>query len=227
VNIDELAEGIEKSQVALDYILFDACFMSNIESIYELRNAANYIIASPCEIMSRGFPYHRTLAYLFAEDGKKSDYKGAAESYYKFYRDEFVGNARSGCVAVYDCSEIEALAEATRAVMATAKLGYKEVDTSTIQTYEGLETHQFYDFGEWVNAVATDSEAIAKFNTQMDNTIIAKHSLPTFYSAYGNHGIYNIDLNVYSGVTTSAPSKAFPAAWRDTNWNKDVIGLEN
>lgn len=227
VNIDELAEGIEKSQVALDYILFDACFMSNIESIYELRNAANYIIASPCEIMSRGFPYHRTLAYLFAEDGKKTDYKGAAESYYKFYRDEFVGNARSGCVAVYDCSEIETLAEATRAVMATAKLGYKEVDTSIIQTYEGLETHQFYDFGEWVNVVAMDSEALAAFNAQMEKTIIAKHSLPTFYSAYGKHGTYNIDLNVYSGVTTSAPSKAFPAAWRDTNWNKEVIGLEN
>ena len=45
--------------------------------------------------------------------------------------------------------------------MATAKLGYKEVDTSIIQTYEGLETHQFYDFGEWVNVVATDNEALA------------------------------------------------------------------
>jgi hypothetical protein len=73
VNPAELAEGIAKSNVKLDYILFDACFMSNIEAIYDLRNAANYIIASPCEIMGRGFPYHRTLPYLFANKGAQSD----------------------------------------------------------------------------------------------------------------------------------------------------------
>lgn len=219
VNPSELAEGIEKSNVELDYILFDACFMANIEALYDLRNTANYIIASPCEIMGNGFPYHRTLPYLLAENGAASDVKGAAESYYRYYRDEYSSASRCGSVAVFDCSEIDALAEATKRVVSTAR---EEYDTSTMQTYEGQSKHHFYDFGEWAEVVATDEAALAAFNSQLENTVIAKHSLPSFYSAYGSYGTYPIDLDVYSGVTTSAPSVAHPAAWRETNWYKYV-----
>lgn len=220
VNPTELAEAIDKSGIDLDYILFDACFMSNIEAVYDLREAANYIIASPCEIMGNGFPYHRTLPHLFTDNGNTSDFMRAAESYYIFYRDEYTYMS-CGSVAVYDCAEIEALAETTKRVVATATSDY---DKSELQTYEGKSVHQFYDFGEWVNVVATDQAALAAFNAQLENTVIAKYSLPSFYSAYGSYGTYPIDLDVYSGVTTSAPSEAFPNDWRKTNWYNYVWG---
>jgi hypothetical protein len=226
VNIDELAKGIEHSGVALDYILFDACFMSNIESVYDLRNSANYIIASPCEIMGKGFPYHRTLPYLFRDFGLSTDYVGAAKSYYEYYRDEYVGSSRCGSIAVYDCSEIEALADAVRVVMQSAKKR-TEYDNSTLQTYEGQKYHQFYDFGEWVNVVATDSNALNSFSSKLDECIMATYTLETFYSAYGTYGTYPINLDVYSGVTTSAPSDAYTGEWKTTNWYNEVIALEN
>lgn len=219
LNITELADAIEESNVELDYILFDACFMSNIETVYDLRNAANYIIASPCEIMGKGFPYERTLPHLFSDNGNTTDYAGAAESYYIYYRDEYVQTARSGSIAVFDCSEIEALAESTKRVVASATESY---DKSSLQTYEGEQIHHFFDFGQWVNVVATDKTALDTFNTQLSKTVIAKYSLSSFYSAYGSYGTYPINLNVYSGVTTSAPSEAFPNAWHETNWYKDV-----
>lgn len=221
VNTYELAEGIDKSGVELDYILFDACFMSNIETIYDLREQANYIIASPCEIMGKGFPYHRTLPHLFIDYGASTNYAAAAESYHIFYRDEYSSSSRCGSIAVYDCHEINALAEATAEVVKSAKHN-DEIDIETLQTYEGQKVHQFYDFGQWVNSVATDAAALKVFNTQLDKTIIAKYSLPTFYSAYGSYGNYDIDLDVYSGVTTSAPSKAYPDQWQETNWYKAV-----
>ena len=219
VNIDELAEGIEKSGVELDYILFDACFMANIEAIYDLRNSANYIIASPCEIMGKGFPYHRTLPYLFENEGMTTDYNGAAKSYYTFYKDEYNGSSRCGSISVFNCAEIDALAEATKSVIASAKTEY---DAKSLQTYEGQPTHHFYDFGQWVNTVATDNAALKAFNEQMAKSVVATYSLPTFYSAYGSYGTYNIDLDVYTGVTTSAPSEAYPNGWRMTNWYKAV-----
>lgn len=225
MNIDEIAEGIALSGVELDYILFDACFMSNIEAIYDLRNSANYIIASPTEIMGNGFPYHRTLPYLFNNYGESSDYVGAAESYYKFYRDEYVSNYRCGSVTVYDCSKIEALATATREVVKSAS--YENINTSKLQFYEGQPIHFFYDFGEWVNVIATDDVALKNFNTTLDECVVKTFSLDSFYSAYGNSGTYPIDLDVYSGVTTSAPSTAFPNGWMTTNWYNDVIKLEN
>lgn len=219
VDIPELAEGIRLGGVELEYILFDACFMSNVEAIYDLRNAADYIIASPCEIMGNGFPYHRTLPYLFATGGDSSDLVGAAESYYKFYRDEYTSTSRCGSITLYDCAEVEALAEATRRVAATAKSDYA---TDTLQTYEGQRTHIFYDFGEWATTVATDEAAIADFRAQLERTVVATFTLPEFYSAYGTYGTYPINVDVYSGVTTSAPSEAYPEAWQTTNWYKRV-----
>ena len=219
VDPAELAEGIELSGVELDYILFDACFMANIETLYDLRNAANYIIASPCEIMGKGFPYHRTLPYLFTDEGMTTDYVGAAESYYNFYKSEYNGSSRCGSIAVFDCAEIENLTAATKSVVESASddnIAYK------LQTYEGQTVHQFYDFGQWVRTIATDADALAAFNTQIDKTVIAKYSLPTFYSAYGTYGTYNIDLDVYSGLTTSAPSYAYPDDWKQTSWYKAV-----
>lgn len=226
LNIDELAMGIESSGVDFDYILFDACFMSNIEAIYDLRNSANYIIASPCEIMGRGFPYHRTLPYLFTDYGESTDYDGAARSYHEYYKNEYVGNGRCGSITVYKCSEIEALADAVRGVMVSAKKS-AEYDSSTLQTYEGQRYHQFYDFGEWVNVVATNGEALDRFNAQMKECVVATYTLDTFYSAYGTYGTYPINLDVYSGVTTSAPSDAYTGEWKTTNWYKEVIALEN
>ncbi len=224
VNIDELAEGIKCSNVEIDYILFDACFMSNIEAIYDLRHTANYIIASPCEIMGNGFPYHRTLPYLFKDYGAETDYVGAARSYHKFYESEYTGGARCGSISVFKCDEIETLAEATKSVMASAKSDYNEKE---LQTYEGQNPHHFYDFGEWVNVVATDDAAKSAFNQAMEQCIIATYTLDTFYSAYGTFGTYPIDREVYTGVTTSAPSKAYPNGWQQTNWYKDVIELDN
>lgn len=222
VNPDELAEGINNSVIDIDYLLFDACFMSSIEAIYELRNSANYIIASPCEIMGKGFPYERTLPHLFKDDGMVTDYTAAAESYHLYYRDEYHSSMRCGSIAVYDCSEIEALRDATKEVVRSAK----SLDiTSTLQTYEGKNPHYFYDFGEWVNAIATDSNAQSAFNTQLNKTVIAKYSLESFYSAYGSYGNYPIDLEVYSGVTTSAPSTILQPHWVETEWYKSVWEL--
>ena len=222
VNPSEIAEGILGSDVAIDYLLFDACFMSNIETIYELRNVANYIIASPCEIMGRGFPYERTLPYLFKNNGTATDYVGAAESYYKYYRDEYTSSSRCGSIAVYDLSEVEALKDATKEIVKSAR---EEYNTESLQTYEGQPRHYFYDFGEWANVVATDNSALSAFNAQLNKTVIAKFTLDSFYTAFGSYGTRPINLDVYSGVTTSAPSETLNMLWKETAWYNSVWQL--
>ena len=222
VNTSEIADGISGSDVDIDYILFDACFMSNIETIYELRNVANYIIASPCEIMGRGFPYERTLPYLFKNNGTATDYVGAAESYYKYYRDEYSSSSRSGSIAVYNLSEVEALRDATKEIVKSAR---EEYNTESLQTYEGQPLHYFYDFGEWANVVATDNSALSAFNAQLNKTVIAKFTLDSFYTAFGSYGTRPINLDVYSGVTTSAPSETLNMLWKETAWYNSVWQL--
>ena len=219
VDISELAQGIDEAGVKFDYLLFDACFMSNIETLYDLRNSANYIIASPCEIMGRGFPYHNTLPYLFAENGTRSDLIGAAESYYTYYRDEYDNTARCGSVALIDCSELENMATATRNLVKGAT---NDVDINKLQFYEGHRVHTFFDFGQWGNTISNDNAAVDAFNTQLSKTVIAKYTISSFYSALGNSGTYPIDESVYSGITTSAPSYTYPDYWVETSWYKAV-----
>ena len=156
------------------------------------------------------------------EDGTVTDYDAAAKSYYLYYRDEYNSPSKCGSIAVYDCSEVEALRDATKAVVASA---LEEYDTESLQTYEGKNPHYFFDFGQWAEVVATDATALQHFKTQLNNTVIAKYTLDSFYSAYGGFGTYPIDINVYSGVTTSAPSHKLRDLWIQTEWYKSVWQL--
>ena len=52
LDITELAAALEAQRFRFDYLIFDDCFMANIETLYDLRRAVDYIVASPCEIMA-------------------------------------------------------------------------------------------------------------------------------------------------------------------------------
>ena len=53
-EIPQLAAAFGNTGLHFDYLLFDACFMSSIEALYDLRGCADRIIASPCEVMAAG-----------------------------------------------------------------------------------------------------------------------------------------------------------------------------
>jgi hypothetical protein len=133
---------------------------------------------------------------------------------------------RCGSITVYDCSQIDALAEATKRAMEGAiSREDRECRIDLMQTYEGQSPHHFFDFGQWINHIARDEEALENFNKAFKECVIDTFTLDSFYSAYGKYGTYPINLEVYSGVTTSAPSGAYPNGWRTTNWYKEVIAL--
>jgi hypothetical protein len=118
---------------------------------------------------------------------------------------------------------MDALADATKSVLQSMSTG--SYDRKTLQSYEGQDKHYFFDFGEWISVVATDSAAHEAFKTQFNKTVIAKYSLDTFYSAYGSYGTHAINLDVYSGITTSAPTEAdfyIYGYMLNTNWCKYV-----
>ncbi len=56
-DVREALENIPK----LDFLCFDACLMANVETIYELKDVADYIVASPTEIWGAGFPYQTVM----------------------------------------------------------------------------------------------------------------------------------------------------------------------
>ncbi|MBQ5648091.1 MAG: hypothetical protein IIV16_03090 [Alistipes sp.] len=215
-DIDEVAAAIEANNVKFDYILFDACFMSNVESLYELRNTAKYIIASPCEVMGYGFPYARIMKYMLAENGTSYNLDKICSEYANYYKTD--ATTRSGCVALTKTAELEALAQAMKAVNTAGVKSDFSLDK--VQYFEGQSPHSFYDLGHMVELSCADATAATQFKTQLDKTVTSRYHTDRFYSAYGSNNVYYHDINYYSGITTSAMVEHYAYDWQQTEWYK-------
>lgn len=64
-DIHELAASLESTGRRFRFVFFDACLMGNVEVAYALRNAADYVIASPAQTPAAGANYTRQLAHGF------------------------------------------------------------------------------------------------------------------------------------------------------------------
>ncbi len=208
----DLAEALEATGKKMEYILFDACFMANVESIYDLRNSAKYIIGSPHEIMGQGFPYVDITPLLLSNNGTSYNLDGVCRTFNEYYSTN-VGY--SGSIALIDCSQMDALAQAMKRVNASAQ---KDYNTDDIQSYEGQLNHIFFDLGDYVDKAYGDNDAKKAFNEQLSRTVKSKYTLNSFYSRYGVNGVY--DINVFTGMSTSAPSTLYRSAYEQTAWYK-------
>ena len=215
-DIEEISAAIAANNVKFDYILFDACFMSNVESVYELRNSAKYIIGSPCEVMGYGFPYAKVMKYMLENGGSSYNLDKICSEYVNYYKTE--ATTPSACVAVTTTSELEALAKAMKAVnTAGDKAGFS---LSNVQYYEGQEEHSFYDLGHMVELSCADATAAAQFKAQLDKTVTSRYHTEFFYSVYGSNNTYYHYINYYTGITTSAKVEHYADDWKKTAWYK-------
>ena len=215
-DIEELSAAIEANNVKFDYILFDACFMGNVESAYEMRNTTDYIIGSPCEVMGYGFPYARVMKHMLKDGGKAYDLDMICREYVEYYKTDAV--TPSACVSVTATAELEALAQATKAVNQAGDKA--DFSLSNVQYYEGQSEHSFYDLGHMVELSCADAAVAAKFKAQLDKTVTSRYHTDHFYSAYGSDNTYFHQINYYSGISTSAKVEHYADDWKKTAWYK-------
>ncbi len=221
-DIEEFRASLEATQTHFGFILFDECFMSSIETGYELRNLCDYIVASPCEIMGAGFPYDTVIPYLYSSNGHDFDLKNVCKAYYDYYASY---SFPSGCVAMTVTSELEALANLTLQI--NSRYTGENVDLDSIQAYERLNGHLFFDFEQYMLAKCEDNTLAAQFEAQMEAAFPSECRLTTerFFANIGisassanDYEAYYTTLEYYSGVTTSAPSTRMTSAWQTTSW---------
>ena len=182
-DIYEIADAIKANNIKLEYILFDACFMSNVESAYELRNATKYIIASPCEVMGAGFPYDKVMPYMLTNGGASFDLDKICSEYVDHYKNGSGISVRSACVALTNTAELESLAAAVKKVNAAAVTDGFSLDD--VQVYDGISekynpVHTFLDLGDLVEKSCSDSEAVAAFKAQLDKCVTSRYHTEKF-----------------------------------------------
>lgn len=223
-DIATLAASLQNARIRFDYLIFDACFMSSIETLYDLRTSVDRIVGSPAEIMGYGFPYDRIIPSLFTDGGTACDLEGVCRNFYDFYLNDWKslpGNAQSGCIALAECSELDALARVMKRIHAGKQ---KAWDAATLQYYENLSSHLFYDLGHYVDSMCDDPALLEEFHLQFDKTFPPAYRLhtPKFYSGYGSGAYITIDPDHYSGVSVSEPSNKYTTENRSTAWYRDT-----
>lgn len=198
-----------------DFIMFDACFMASVEVLYELRDKADYFVASPAEIISDGFPYEAAAPYFW---GGEEDLKQVCREYYNYYANHPKSELhRSGMLSLVKASELGALAQAAH--QAVGSVGESGVGSVWRYPLSRLDLPDvFYDLGDYVNVMGGDGKAA--FEEQLARTVVYKVTTPKMFGE-------EIPSDRYSGLSCYIPQ----SRWQDMNdfystleWAQTVYG---
>ena len=211
IDCSSLADAVSATGLTLDYILFDMCYMGSVEALYTLRHSARYLIASPTEVMSYGFPYLQAGACLFTQP----DIEGLASAYLDFYTHYVFPY---GTLAVIRSDQLENLASLVRE--AQTKHSLTPEDIARLQPMDALSPTLFFDLGDYLAALChDDAPLLGSLNAQMELTVpVAVHTRQYYTDDHTAH-----DIRTFSGLTTSVPSTSPLAAGKEnTEWYRDT-----
>ena len=198
MDISTLAEGIKESGLKMQYILFDACYMSNIETAYELKDVTNYMIASGSEIMAAGLPYRSMWSYL---NSPTPNYSGIVSTSVNFYKNS---SAPFCNLAAIDCRQVEKLAGVMKDINAENQLS-ASVSLDSIQHLDGFRPNLFYDLETYVDSLHPSGYLLDQFKNQLKLTIKASdHTEEAYTCIYSSE---SFKIKNYCGITISDPSQ--------------------
>ncbi|MDO4161206.1 MAG: clostripain-related cysteine peptidase, partial [Prevotellaceae bacterium] len=211
IDIQTLAEGISAVGIKMKYIVYDACYMSNIETVYDLKDVTEYFIASTSEIMGEGMPYNKIGINLLY-----NDYENIVNNFYSYYS---TYSTPCGTIGVTDCSEVENTVTLMKEINSLYPSGLSS--TADIQVLDGFNSPVFYDFGNYIDSLCTDETLRAQFDEQLEKLVPYKAATETYY--YNNYdGNGQKQINAFSGITVSDPTtnSSVVSAKTQTNWYK-------
>lgn len=221
MEIEELAQAIPDH--TFSFILFDACYMGSMEVLYELREKADYILASPTEILSTGFPYQEIVRMLFADT---PDLEQVCSSFYTYYN-QLQGIYRSATVSLSSTAEVEQLAGIVREIVYGKESDIYRLSLDEMQKmdYVSYKYHLLYDFDDFIRRLATE-EQYEQFARCLEEVVLFKQATPK--ATYGLSGYPQIAMEHYSGLSVYVPQSAFVTLnqWyrSHTAWGKAVYG---
>ena len=193
IETTDLADAMADASFHTEYILFDACYMSSVEVAYELKDVTHYLIASPTEVISYGFPYITMGKHLLGTP----NYKGIADSFISFYSSY---NLPYGTVAVTECTQLDALAAIAQQINAAAA---EQLVPNGVQIMDGYSPTLFYDLGHLMSLKDAGTVLTAAFAEQLEKTVPYKGHTGQYFTTLKDAPV---DIKHYSGLNTSQGS---------------------
>jgi len=215
MDVTTLAEGIKLSGIKMQYILFDACYMGNVETAFELKDVTNYLIASSSEILAAGVPYRSMWSYLNSATPNYSSFVNGVVNFYKNSTDPYCN------MAAIDCREMDNLASVMKDI--NSKYTFDtSIRLDSIQPLDGFSPRLSFDLGVYVDSLAPSGYLKEQFTNQLKKTVKAAAYTDYVITALGLYRDNTIKVTNYCGLSVSDPSQ-HPVALRGkekTGWWK-------
>lgn len=194
-----------------EFIIFDCCLMSCVEVAYELRNNTKYIIASPAEIMTKGFPYSRIMSPIFEGKERVMALQTVCYDYYDYYNSD--RSEPWGTIALIDCSQLEPLARVCKNIFFNHQGEISSINPKFVQQYDRNTRCWFNDMDDFVSRIASGNE-YEDFLNALNNVVIDKYATEKFIS---------IPIRHYSGISIYIPNLNYTNLndyYRTLSWNR-------
>ena len=215
--IEDMADAMKATGKKFDFLLFDACFMGTAEVCYDLRDVANYQMASVMEVPAYGFPYENSLGYLY--EGTVDGYKKICQAYIDFYKERYDSGYQAwGTIALIDSKEMEGLAASVKNVFTDENMKEIQID----QYFNASEAQEYgrdggygiaYDMKgvmmQLEEPLLLNKEKLDVFKAQLEKTVLYKASLDI-----ANPSRYSVDAEEFCGL-----GMYFPLYYK-TEWNE-------
>ena len=216
MSLTSLANALDGER--FDFLYIDCCLMGTVEVVYELRNVAPVIAASPTEVEGEGMPYQLNVPIFLSPN---PDMNLAAKNSYEYH----LKGGRCCQMVVVNTDAIPALASASRAIYAIAT-GFPEGLSSIqilSQRFDSTSAQYghcrpVYDFESYMQLLATDNpQLLQTWQKAYDACISYKASTPTEFNG--------IPVETYGGLGSFIIKKPTDTHYRGynlTQWWADV-----
>ncbi len=218
----EIADLKKALPVKYSYIIFDACFMGGVEVVYELKDNADYFIASSAEIMAQGFPYTTFMEPLFALG--KANLTRVCELFYSFYSAQTAQVLKSATISLIKSSELEPLAQSCKTIFTYGRDRISALDMTKIQGYFRLNKSYYYDLDDLMKAIAEPAD-YNTFSLRLSKAVVYKANTPWFMQG----STTGFEIKRFSGLSTYIPKPqnlTLSTFYSTLLWNKAVSMVE-
>lgn len=204
LTVLEIAEVLERTG-GVDLIAFDACLMGSVENIYELKDSADFLVASPENIPGPGNNYIKLITGFYLDSTRTPRDLGIAtlESYYYGY--SLVSQTQSPWVKDRELLQLYNIKEIVK-VIETANF---ETNLINYISTAPLDNHKYN----------RDRESLQN----MDNPIHSSH----YMGEYSELNLNSVDSFIYTVNDTEKLLSVYnPSGTYNSSYSKSSFAIK-
>lgn len=198
ISISELTSSLPTHY---NYIIFDACYMSSIEILFELKDKTDYLLASPTIVPNEGIINQDNIDLLFSLKPLEKRLSELSET----YKDKYLANDNLVSIALTTTSYIDSLFLDIHSI---PPINIDNVDINNIPVYDFKNQKIFFD-------AAASFEILGISSNNLKKTI--KYS---YFNKFEDKD--------YCGVSLFIPynnNQIYYNSYTKTKWNQSTLWL--